>query len=214
MTDLMPHPGTLSSGQAINNFGQVVGWSFEYFHDIFLYTPGIGMVTSYDLLGNPCDPWGDCGTWEGVTLNGINDVGQIAAANGFVLSPPANWFSAFQGKLQITGKGETHFHLTGSFTLGSDSNGLDPLTQNVLLQLGSLPVPIQKGLFKQASNGEYVFQGVLGAAAVDFRIKPVTSTSFTFKVQGRTGTPFRVTNPARFILMIGNNKTMGTLPWK
>ena len=218
MTDLTPTPPqtwSLGSGQGINNFGQVVGWSLQYnFHDVFLYTPGIGMATSYDLLGNPCDPFGDCGTWEGVTLTGINDMGQIAAANGFVLSPPASWFSAFQGKLQITGKGETHFHLTGSFSRFSADMSFDPLSQPVLLQIGSLPIAIQKGSFKQASNGEYVFQGIVGSAAVDFHISPVTNMSFTFKVQGRTGTPFRVTNPARFILMIGNNKTMGTLPWK
>jgi hypothetical protein len=84
----------------------------------------------------------------------------------------------------------------------------------VLLQLGSLPIPIQKGSFSQDSKGDYVFQGVVGSAAVDFRITPMTGTRFKFKVEGLTGTPFRVTNPARFILMIGNNKTMGTLPWR
>jgi hypothetical protein len=45
-------------------------------------------------------------------------------------------------------------------------------------------------------------------------MSPVTSTSFTFRLEARTGKPFRVTNPARFIFMVGINKTMGTLPWK
>ena len=216
--------GADTYGENINNFSQVLGQSTTD-QSTFLYTPGTGMMALLPWLVPACDVWG-CAPWDGRinSVSGLNDAGQmtgeafgppvLSTFGAVVFSPVTSSFSPFQAKLQITGKGETHFHLTGSFTLGSDSNGLDPLTQNVLLQLGSLPVPIQKGLFKQASNGEYVFQGVLGAAAVDFRIKPVTSTSFTFKVEGRTATPFRVTNPARFILMIGNNKTMGTLPWK
>ena len=222
MTDLAPYPGTWSAGQSINNFGQVVGRFNGPYPDIFLYTPGVGMAGYDTLFPDPCDING-CWPWEYVSLNSINDLGSIAGSgaapylyygSGFILDPTFSWFSAFQAKLQIMGKRETHFHLRGSFTLGADRNGLDPLTQKVLLQLGSLPIPIQKGLFSQDSKGDYVFQGVVGLAAVDFRITPVTSTSFTFRVEGRTATPFRVTNPARFILMIGDNKTMGTLPWK
>jgi probable HAF family extracellular repeat protein len=218
MSDL----GTLSGGNSvaavINNFDQIVGVSVlpdGQTRLALLYTPGAGIV---DL--NTVAPSGS--GWTLTNAMGINDAGQITGVgfapggfeHAFLLSPVSVPISAFHAKLQITGKGETHFRLTGSFTLGTVSTGLDPLTQNVLLQLGSLPIPIQKGLFKQASNGEYVFQGVLGAAAVDFRIKPITNTSFEFRVQGRTATPFRVTNPARFILMIGNNKTMGRLPWR
>jgi hypothetical protein len=92
------------------------------------------------------------------------------------------------------------------------------LTQPVHLKLGSLPVAIPTGSFKQASNGDYVFQGETNAAAVDFRISPVTNTSFTFRVDGSTKTPFitpfAVTNPANFFLMIGNNKATAGLPWK
>lgn len=212
-----------SCSTGINDFGAIVGGLGCYpYSDTFLYTPDTGALHLGSLLPDCSDPGvGGCIHWYILIPNAINDGDQITGygfnsnlQTALLLSPVTNSLSNFQAKLQIIGKGETHFHLTGSFTLGTDSNGADPLTQQVLLQLGSLPIPIQKGLFKKASNGEYVFQGVLGAAAVDFRIKPVTSTSFMFKVQGRTGTPFRVTNPARFILMIGNNKTMGTLPWK
>ena len=216
--------GANTAGGGINNFSQIVGENtIDY--SIFLYAPATGMVPFLSLLTPGCDQWG-CDPWDGRinSVSGINDAGQMtgeAWGPGFpgivgavLFSPVTSSFSAFQAKLQITGKGETHFHLRGSFSLDTDSDGIDPLTQNVLLQLGSLPIPVQKGLFKQASNGEYVFQGVLGVAALDFRIKRITTTSFEFRVEGRTATPFRVTNPARFILMIGSNKTMGTLPWK
>ena len=225
MTDL--EAGTNSYGWSINNFSQVVGPADT---GPFLYTPGMGTVQLYSLLppvceGGTCFPWG--APWgPGVdhdSANAINDAGQITGIgvppkNGFslpfLLSPVTSPFSAFQVKLQFIGKSETHFRLRGSFSLGADSNGFDPLTQPVLLQLGSLPIPIQKGLFSQDSKGDYVFQGVVGSAAVDFRITPVTRTRFKFRVEGLTAAPFRLTNPARFILMIGNNETMGTLPWR
>lgn len=225
MTDL--GAGTNSYGWSINNFNQIVGTADT---GPFLYTPGIGAVQLYSLLppvceGGICFPWG--AVWgPGVDHDaayGVNDAGQVTGigvppknslSQPFLLSPATSSFSPFEARLQFIGKGQTHFRLRGSFTLGTDSNGVDPLSQQVLLQLGSLPIPIQKGLFSQDSKGDYVFQSVVGSAAIDFRIKPVTSTRFKFEVEGVTATPFRVTKPARFILMIGNNKTMGTLPWK
>jgi probable HAF family extracellular repeat protein len=206
--------------RSINNFGQVAG-------NQLLYTPGTGTVQVPSLLplapfcsGGLCDPWNHFLQ----VINGLNDAGQMSGTgrqeflftNSFAVwfKPVTNPLSAFQAKLQITGKGETHFHLRGSFGLATDSNGFDPLTQPVLLQIGSLPIAIRKGSFSQDSKGDYVFQGIAGTAAVDFRISPVTSTSFSFRVEARTGRPFPVTNPARFIFMIGNNEITGMLPWK
>jgi probable HAF family extracellular repeat protein len=212
-------------GWSINNFSQVVGSSHAgYPSGPFLYSPGIGSVQVSSLLSPVCEG-GQCLPWDdrvGIIL-GINDAGQITGQatppfinnlSAVLFSPVTSSLSAFRAKLQFIGKSQTDFRLRGSFTLGTDSNGFDPLTQPVLLQLGSLPVAIQTGSFKQSSNGEYVFQGTVGTAAVDFRIMPVTNTRFKFRVEGLTAAPFRLTNPARFILMIGNNKTMGTLPWK
>jgi probable HAF family extracellular repeat protein len=212
-------------GWSINNFSQVVGSSHAGAPSSpFLYSPGTGRVQVSSLLPLVCEG-GTCVSWDNLLniITGINDAGQITGqgmapftGNLFpvLFSPVTSSFSAFEAKLQFIGKGETHFRLRGSFTLGADSDGLNPLTQQLLLQLGSLPIPIQKGSFSQDSKGNYVFQGVVGSAAIDFRIKPVTSTTFKFEVEGLIGTPFPLTNPARFILMIGNNKTMGTLPWR
>jgi probable HAF family extracellular repeat protein len=230
------------SGQSINNYAQIVGNFGSVTQSLigvvidmnsapqgysvgpFLYSADTGTLQLSSVMPPICPvPW-FCDPYGSIySANGINDAGQITGggpdpSTGYpfavLFSPETIPLAAFQAKLQITGKGERHVRLRGSFSFVPDSNGFDPVTQPVLLQLGSLPLAIRKGSFQQDSKGDYVFQGVIGTAAVDFRISPVTTTSFTFRVEGRTGRPFRVTNPARFILMIGSNKTMGTLPWK
>lgn len=191
----------------------VPGW--VPYADPFFYTSATGMVDLFSLVPPDC-PVPYCI----YSANAINDAGQITGGGpvsdprAVLFSPVASSFSPFEAKLQFIGKGQTHFRLRGNFTLGTDSTGLDPLTQQVLLQLDSLPIPIQKGLFSQDSKRDYMFQGVVGSAAIDFRIKRVTNTTFKFEVEGLTGTPLPLSNPARFIFMVGNNKTMGTLSWK
>src|SRR5579864_648093 len=167
-------------GQSINNFSQVAGnygyvseglsdtlRNIEmtpgavYFYGPFLYTPGTGRADMSSLVPPYCPVPDWCNPTGGIySAMAINDAGQITGG-GWQDSPGtafAVWFepvtsplSAFQATLRIIGKGETHFQLRGSFSLGNDSSGLDPLTQPVLLQLGSLPVAIKKGSFKQRS---------------------------------------------------------------
>jgi hypothetical protein len=55
-------------------------------------------------------------------------------------------FASFFAKLEIA---KDHFDLMESFTLGAISNGINPVTENMTLQLGFIPFMIPAGSFKK-----------------------------------------------------------------
>jgi hypothetical protein len=65
--------------------------------------------------------------------------------------------------------------------LASGSNGINPLTQAVTLQVGTYAVTFPAGSFKKTSKGVYVYQGSIGGVALQMQIASLTSTSFSFK---------------------------------
>jgi hypothetical protein len=114
-------------------------------------------------------------------------------------------FSAFTAKVEISGTPPTGFQVNSSFTLGNTSNGINPLSEAVTLQLGGFSITIPKNSFTKTPKGGYVYQGTIGGVAVQFRIAPVTSTSFTLQAQGSGATGFPTTNPVTVGLTIGDD---------
>jgi YVTN family beta-propeller protein len=60
-------------------------------------------------------------------------------------------FAAFSAKLRSPIS--SSFRLTGAFTLGADSKGINPVKENVILQIGTFSFTIPSGSFNQAFNG-------------------------------------------------------------
>jgi 6-phosphogluconolactonase len=73
------------------------------------------------------------------------------------ITPLVPFASSF-AKLEIAKRG---FVLGELFTLGAISNGINPLTQNLALQIGTFSVTIPQGSFKQIAHRIFVFQGSL-----------------------------------------------------
>jgi hypothetical protein len=65
-------------------------------------------------------------------------------------------FAAFFAKLEISRKG---FDLNEAFTLAANSNGINPVTEDVTLQIATFSVTIPAGSFKQKPNGRFDFRG-------------------------------------------------------
>jgi hypothetical protein len=65
-------------------------------------------------------------------------------------------FSIFHAQAEIR---DAFFKVRGRFTLGSGSNGINPVTDVVTLQLNNFNVTLPSGSLK-SENGEYVFRGI------------------------------------------------------
>jgi hypothetical protein len=109
-------------------------------------------------------------------------------------------FATSFAKLEITTGG---FDLNESFTLGTNSNGIDPVTENVTLQIGTFSVTIPAGSFKQNPNGRFAFQGVINGVSLEVQIVPLGNNIFTFKAEGTGVNLTLLTNPVTVVLTIG-----------
>jgi len=80
-------------------------------------------------------------------------------------------FAASTAKLEITSGG---FDLNESFTLGANSSGINPVTENVILKIGTFSVTFPPGSFQQIAKGRFAFEGVINA--VRFRSRRGATT--------------------------------------
>jgi len=112
-------------------------------------------------------------------------------------------FATSFAKLEIAKKG---FGLNESFTLGANSNGIDPVTENVTLQIGTFSVTIPGGSFKLNPNGSFAFQGVINGVSMQVLIMPLGNNIFTFKAQGTGVDLTGLTNPVTVVLTIGDDR--------
>jgi DNA-binding beta-propeller fold protein YncE len=90
-------------------------------------------------------------------------------------------FASSFAKLEIAQRG---FDLTESFTLGTNSNGINPVTENVTLQIGTFSVTIPAGSFKLNPNRRFAFQGLINGVSMQVQIIPLGNNIFTFNAQG------------------------------
>ena len=109
-------------------------------------------------------------------------------------------FATSFAKLEISARA---FDLNESFTLGPNSNGIDPVTENVSLQIGTFSVTIPAGSFKQNPNGRFAFQGVINGVSLEVQIVPLGNNIFTFKAEGTGVNLTLLTNPVTVVLTIG-----------
>jgi hypothetical protein len=112
-------------------------------------------------------------------------------------------FSAFNAAAEI---GRTQFELNGRFTLGTSSNGINPLTEAVTLQLGTLLLTIPRGSFKGIGSGRYEFEGTIGGTALEMKIAPVTTNSYTFDIEGLGADLTGTVDPVSVVLTIGDDR--------
>jgi hypothetical protein len=120
-------------------------------------------------------------------------------------------FAASSAKLEIKAGPPPGFDLTESFTLAASSTGINPLTQNVTLQIGTFSVTIPAGSFKQNPNRTFVFQGVINGVSLQVQVVLLGNNSFAFKAQGTGVNLTGLTNPVTVVLTIGNDSGSTTV---
>jgi hypothetical protein len=109
-------------------------------------------------------------------------------------------FASSFAKLEI----ETdRFDLKESFTLGANSNGINPVTEKVTLQIGTFSVMIPAGSFNQGFFEGFKFEGAINGVRLGVQIVPLGNNLFTFKAVGSGVDLTRLTNPVTVVLTIG-----------
>ena len=115
------------------------------------------------------------------------------------ISPLVPFFSSL-AKLEISAGG---FQLNESFTLGNNSNGINPVTENVSLQIGNFSATIPPGSFRKNPNGRFAFLGVINGVSLQVQIVPLGNNMFTFNADGTGVHLTGLTNPVTVVLTIG-----------
>lgn len=104
------------------------------------------------------------------------------------------------------------FDLTSTFTLGAGTNGIDPLTEAVYLEVGEpgvYSVTIPAGSFHELAHGKkvgsYVFSGVIDGVSLSVQIVPLGLNTYEFKANGSPADLTELTNPVTVTVSIGDD---------
>jgi YVTN family beta-propeller protein len=93
-----------------------------------------------------------------------------------IMPPPQGVpFAAFTAKLDIDLHKKPNrdgFQLRSQFILGQGSNGIDPVTEAVTLQLGPFTTTIPSGSFKGKKFGPFEFHGKIEGVDLHVAIEP------------------------------------------
>lgn len=82
-------------------------------------------------------------------------------------------------------------------------NGINPVTENVTLQIGLFSVTIPPGSFQKNPNGRFAFQGVINGVSLQVQIVPLGNNIFTFKADGTGVDLTGLSNPVTVVLTTG-----------
>jgi hypothetical protein len=114
-------------------------------------------------------------------------------------------FAAFTLKAEITLGLPGAFEVKGNFTLGAGSNGINPLTEDVKLQVGTFSTTIPAGSFKQDPKGRFKFEGVISGVSLEVQIVPLGGNDFEFKAEAQGTDLSGIVNPVTVELTIGDD---------
>jgi hypothetical protein len=109
---------------------------------------------------------------------------------------------------------DDEFKVKGTFTLGKDSNGIDPTTEAVNLRVGTFSTTIPAGSFIQdeklagteEGRGGLVFEGVINQVALSARIQPLHDGTFKFKISAKGADLSGTSIPLALTLTLGDDR--------
>jgi hypothetical protein len=104
------------------------------------------------------------------------------------------------------------FQVQGTFTLGDGSNGIDPPTEAVTVQVGTSALTIPAGAFHRTAPGAFEFAGVLEGVTLQVMIMPLTRATFEVAARGEGAALSGSVVPVAVGLTIGDDSGSITLP--
>jgi Concanavalin A-like lectin/glucanases superfamily len=104
------------------------------------------------------------------------------------------------------------FALQATFILGDGSNSIDPLTEEVTVQVGTSALTIPAGAFHRTSTGAFQFAGVIEGVTLQVTITPLTRATFEVFAHGEGAALTGIAVPVLVGLTIGDDHGRTTLP--
>jgi 6-phosphogluconolactonase len=127
-------------------------------------------------------------------------------------------FECFKVKAEIDEDRKTSFHVEGFFALSKGSNGIDPDSESVELQVGSYLVSIPAGSFNQKGRrdrdrkkNEFKFDGEINNVDLRIQIIRVKGDDYLFTSEGRGHILQGIKNPVTVGLTIGDDEGSTTV---
>ena len=104
------------------------------------------------------------------------------------------------------------FSINANFTLAAGSNGINPPTEQVTLQIGNFTTTIPPGSFVASVPGYFTFVGVINGVSLQVVIRLTSPNNFIFGVIARNVnlTTINPPGPVGITLTIGDDS--GTTP--
>jgi hypothetical protein len=180
-------------------------------YDIFVYDIASGTV--YRATNTPVDE-----TYSDISVcNGIARIVYSApGANGdfdmfaFTFTPPAASvpFASFTAAVAFDRgprANDDELRVGAVFTLGSGSNGVNPLTEEVALQVGSFSATIPAGAFRRDRFGLLRFEGSIGGHHVLVILTPLGGGRYAVIAEAETLELPGTRTPVTVALRIGND---------
>lgn len=113
-------------------------------------------------------------------------------------------FADLSAKVEIR-RAETKLEAKSSFTLGADSDGINPAAEDVTLEVGPFSVTIPAGSFRADKKGRFKFEGYLNNVALEAQIRPLDNNRFEFKAEASGVNLIGTPNPVPVRLIIGDD---------
>ncbi|HEY4846907.1 MAG TPA: choice-of-anchor tandem repeat GloVer-containing protein, partial [Methylocella sp.] len=217
------NPGALIADSAGNLYGTTLtggasNGGAAHGGVVFKLSPGGTYTVLYTFCRLPSCSDGDmpaagliadnAGNLHATTSNGGANAGVVfkLAGTGFAIP-----FSAFRGKLEIEfgpSPKTDSFELKARFTLGSASNGINPPTEPLTLNVGTFTTTIPPGSFKAHKGsifGPFTFDGVINGVALEVRIAPTGAKRYSFRAEGDNASLTGTANPVPVTLSLGDD---------
>ncbi|MBI4523658.1 MAG: hypothetical protein HY695_07590 [Deltaproteobacteria bacterium] len=110
----------------------------------------------------------------------------FGAVPGVFAAEAHQLFASFNPKVEIDIE-DGEIEVMATFRLGASSNGLDPATEMVALQLkgggGACSITIPAGSFKMDGSGGFKFYGTINRVKIVSSIRPLRGGGFEFEVE-------------------------------
>lgn len=142
--------------------------------------------------GSGTDGGGDSGWTEAhlIVERGIVPFTSFVAGAQIALGPSAD---------------DDRFAVEALFQPGTGSDGINPLTEDVTLEVGTGSWVIPAGSFTRTRLGTFVFNGIIGSARVGVLIRPLRDGRFFFGAAADNAALDGTANPVPISLTIGDD---------
>jgi uncharacterized membrane protein len=194
-------PSSSSEADGINSLGHSVG----FYSDVNGVTHGFlldgGVFTNVDHPNALLTEALGINSQEQI-VGAYNDAANVT--HGFVTAPIVP-FATFKVDAGIDQDQNTSFEIDGHFTLGAGSAGINLLTEDVKLQVGTFSTAIPSGSFEGDGRNTFEFEGLINGVELKVTIYHVRDNRFLFTAIGKGANMTGTVNPVTVVLTIGDN---------